>query len=440
MPDLDRTKPYLAFIPFVTGLAYIHYFVARESSLQLSISYLLVFAIYLYAIRYLQFTKAQILTFSVLCRVAMFFALPGLSDDFYRFIWDGRLISHGINPFVHVPDFFMQQPTQLGTLSPALYEQLNSQHYTTLYPPVSQLFFWLAALISPHDLTGSVFFLRLIILLFDVGNILLIMAILRQNQMSELRVVIYAFNPLVILELTGNLHFEGIMLFFILGFVYLYGLNKVKLSTIPFSLAIATKLIPLMFLPLVLKKLKLPAFIGFGLLAGGITVLTFFPFLDWHFLSGMSESLDLFFRKFEFNGGLFFLFREIGWFYKGYDMVSTIGPLMSLAALALILAYSFWSKKSTNILSGFTVILFIQLSLATTVHPWYIIPLVAFSCQTNFKFPLVWSALIFLTYAGYSETGYSHPFFLIGVEYIIVLPPALYEISKSITLITSQNK
>lgn len=431
MPDLDRTKPFLTFIPFIAGLAYIHYLVPRESSIQLCVSYLLVFAIYLYGIRYLHISKTQILFLAVMVRAILFFAMPGLSDDFYRFIWDGRLIAQGINPFSHTPSFFMQSHAQLGTLSTALFEQLNSQHYTTVYPPVSQLFFWLAAFISPQDLMGSVFFLRLVILLFDIGNILLIQAILRRSGVNELRAAIYAFNPLVILELTGNLHFEGIMLFFILGFVYMYQLNRVRLAALPFSLAIATKLIPLMFMPLLLKKLRLPAFIGFCTIAGGVAALSFLPFLDWQFLSGITGSLDLFFRKFEFNSGLFFLFREIGWFFKGYDMVSTIGPLMSLAALALILIYSFWWKKSTNILAGFSVILFIQLSLATTVHPWYVIPLVAFSCQTNFKFPIIWSALIFLTYAGYNETGYSHPFFLIAIEYIIVLPLSIYEIIKS---------
>ncbi|MDP4680143.1 MAG: hypothetical protein NWS46_07215, partial [Cyclobacteriaceae bacterium] len=127
--------------------------------------------------------------------------------------------------------------------------------------------------------------------------------------------------------------------------------------------------------------------------------------------------------------GLFFLFREIGFYRRGFDMIAKIGPWMSLSALFIILAYAILIvKKTTYLPTILLTILFIQLSLATTVHPWYIIPLIAFAALSKFKFPILWSFFIFLTYSGYSAHGFDHPFLLIGIEYLIVIPMAIYEI------------
>ena len=278
---------------------------------------------------------------------------------------------------------------------------------------------------------GSVLVMRAIILSFEIGCMVLISRLLKSTNVMSSHALIYALNPLVILELTGNLHFEGIMLFFLLGFVYFFQKGKTISPSISMAFGIATKLIPLMFLPLLIKKISLAKTILAYLLIGTTTLLLFLPFLEVQFISGMSGSLDLFFRKFEFNGGLMFLFREIGFYFKGYDIIGTLGPLMSIAAMVFILIYSFFIfGKKTYLPTAFIVISFIQLSLATTVHPWYIIPLLAFSALTKFKFPIVWSLLIFLTYLGYGIEGYEHPFFIIALEYTVVIPLALFEIMK----------
>ena len=426
-----KVKSYLLVLPIFLGLCTIHYFTLREDTSILIAAYSLAFAGFLTSLKYTDFSGREILILGIGARIMLFLSLPNLSDDFYRFIWDGRLIDLGINPFSHTPEYYMQSNVEFSSLSTELFDKLNSQTYFTIYPPISQLIFWLSATLSPNSIVGSVFVLRLVLLCFEIGNIILIINLLKRTSVNISNAAIYALNPLVILEITGNLHFEGIMIFFLLGFIYLFQKHKFKLSALTISLGIATKLIPLMFLPLVLRKVKFSKSVIFYLISGLAVIALFIPFLDIQFITGATGSLDLFFRKFEFNGGLFFLFREVGFYKRGFDMIAKIGPWMSVSALLLILTYCLLViKKTTYLPTALITILFIQLSMATTVHPWYIIPLIAYAALSKFRFPIVWSFLIFLTYSGYSGNGFDHPFLIIAIEYMIVIPIAIYEIIK----------
>lgn len=426
-----KVKSYLLILPIFLGVCIIHYATLRVDTLILIAAYSLAFAGFLTSLKYTDFSGREILILGIGARIMLFLSLPSLSDDFYRFIWDGRLIDLGINPFSHIPEYYIQSNVAFSSLSTELFDKLNSQTYFTIYPPISQLIFWLSATLSPNSIVSSVFVLRLVLLCFEIGNIILIIKLLKQTNLSVSNAAIYALNPLVILEITGNLHFEGIMIFFLLGFIYLFQKHKIKLSALAMSLGIATKLIPFMFLPLVLSKVRFSKSVVFYLISGLITTALFLPFWDIQFITGATGSLDLFFRKFEFNGGLFFLFREVGFYKRGFDMIAKIGPWMSISALGLILTYSLLIiKKTTYLPTALITILFIQLSMATTVHPWYIIPLIAFAALSKFRFPVIWSFLIFLTYSGYSGIGFDHPFLIIAIEYVIVIPLAIYEIIK----------
>jgi alpha-1,6-mannosyltransferase len=430
MPE-NRVKSYLLILPVFIGLITVHYFALREDALLLCSAYSISFIFFLASMKYTEFKTREIVIIGLAARALLLFSLPNLSDDFYRFIWDGRLINLSMNPYAHTPEFYMQGNVGFSTLSIDLFNKLNSQAYFTIYPPISQVIFWISAALSPNSVTGSVNILRIIILAFEIGNLVLLIKLLKQSNLGVTNALIYGLNPLVVLELTGNLHFEGVMIFFLLGFIYLFQKHKIQLSALAISLGIATKLIPLMFLPFVFKKTKISTSIVFYVTTGIVVTILFVPFLDLEFLKATTGSIDLFFRKFEFNGGLFFLFREIGFYRRGFDMIAKIGPWMSLSALFIILAYAILIvKKTTYLPTILLTILFIQLSLATTVHPWYIIPLIAFAALSKFKFPILWSFFIFLTYSGYSAHGFDHPFLLIGIEYLIVIPMAIYEIVK----------
>jgi len=75
-------------------------------------------------------------------RLIFIIAIPALSDDYFRFIWDGKLFVNGINPYLSIPSEIINTDlAKTAGLSQELYKGLNSPEYFSVYPPVNQLLF-----------------------------------------------------------------------------------------------------------------------------------------------------------------------------------------------------------------------------------------------------------------------------------------------------------
>ena len=358
-----------------------------------------------------------ILGAGIVARLVLFGNLPTLSDDFYRFIWDGRLLLAGISPFAELPVWYMQEGNSTLQVDASLFELLNSPNYYTVYPPISQFTFWLSAALS-SSIGGSAFVIRLIIFSAEVLNFFLIRSLLISYQKPGSLAALYFLNPLVILELTGNLHFEGIMLSFVLLAILFHRHKK----DIPVGLAlaggVATKLVPLALAPLFVTSDPLKRWIIIGLSCIAGLVLLFTPIVDSSLIDGLQNSISLFIQKFEFNASIYYLAREVGFWVKGYNIIETLGPALTKITVALTLAYAFLSRKNENLAERMMWVWMIYLALALIVHPWYCIPMVGLCLFTKYRFPIYWSGLIFLSYLGYNTTGYTPPFFWIIAEYV----------------------
>jgi hypothetical protein len=326
-------------------------------------------------------------------------------------------------------DLISNYSYQIPGIDRALFDLLNSPEYFTVYPPLSQFVFWIAALISPNNITGSIIIVRVLIILAEIGSIVLITKILKHYQLPSKNVLLYALNPLVIIELTGNLHFEAFVIFFVLLAILLLNKNKQWLSGISWGAAIGFKLIPLTFLPLLLRRLKPKQQLIIYSVVGLTTILLFLPLYDQALIDGLSSSLTLYFQKFEFNASVYYLARSVGYWFKGYNIIAQLGPSLGILTFITIVIYSLLSKQKTVLLPlAMMWTLLIYLLLATTVHPWYVTTLVALSVFSQYRFSILWSLLIFVTYAGYSVTGYVEPMGLIIIEYIGLIGFTCYEI------------
>jgi len=73
------------------------------------------------------------------------------------------------------------------------------------------------------------------------------------------------------------------------------------------------------------------------------------------------------------------------------------------------------------------------LAFATTVHPWYICPLVLLGVAGNWRFPLAWSASVLLSYAAYRVFPYSEIPALIALEYAVLTGTLLWEYKISVS-------
>ncbi|MEL7145882.1 MAG: hypothetical protein AAFO69_05910 [Bacteroidota bacterium] len=362
-------------------------------------------------------------------RLVLFLGLPVLSDDYFRFIWDGRLLAAGINPFESLPAGQLHQG--IDGINQELFDQLNSTAYFTIYPPLNQLIFWLSAWLFPGSIFGSMTVIRSCVFLADLGNYWLLQRLAIRYRLRPQVALLYFLNPLVILEFTGNLHFESVMIFFILLSIYWIDQKKTSLAGLAMALGVVSKLLPLMYMPAMMKFLSLRKLFIFYVITGIVVILSFLPLISIDFLQGMSSSIDLYFRKFEFNASVYFIARTIGYAITGYNAISIIGPLMGVLTIGSMISYLVFNRhKVVTIAETLLFTHLFYLLFATTVHPWYITTLLALSILTRYRFAVVWSGLVFLTYIGYHAEGFSLPAWVLYLEYGVVFFWLLYEIIK----------
>lgn len=426
---MSKTVNILFVSASILGYILLAFFIDRHEHYYLLPVYIIVFIAYLALLKNISsFRIRQIFFLGILFRLIFLISLPELSDDYYRFIWDGRLMAEGFNPYQYLPTFFTGENT-VSFLDADLYYRLNSPNYFTVYPPVPQFIFLTAAALAPDSIYGSVLVMKFIALLAELGLFYVLFRLLRRLRLPLHYTAIYVFNPLVIIEVVGNLHHEGLMLFFLMLSIYLFIKKKYFSSALIWAISVATKLLPLMFLPLLLKRLPRKKFILFSTIFAVALLILFIPLIDG-ITQGTGESISLYFQKFEFNASIYYLVREIGFWVKGYNIIQVAGPYLGLTVFLLVMAYSLLADKEVLWFKAMTWIFVIFLFFATTVHPWYIISLICFSVFTGYLFPVVWSFFIFLTYAGYTPTTYIEQTWVIVLEYTSVIIVMFYEIIK----------
>jgi len=382
---------------------------------------------------------------SILFRLFFLFSIPNLSQDFYRFIWDGRMLFEGLNPYLYLPENFIHQQEFPINQAAELYEgmgDLNGSNYTN-YPPVNQLSFYIAALFAGNSILGSVIVFKLQLIFADIGIIYFGKKLLKKLQLPVYHIFLYTLNPFIIIELTGNIHFEPLMLFFLVWSLYFLFNNKWVWSAILLACSIAVKLIPLLFLPLFYQRFVkrsldsarddktmsvraesrtkwLLKLILFYVIIISTSLLFFLPFYNSELIANYLNSVGLWFRSFEFNASFYYVFREIGYLFRGYNEIAIIGKIIPILTILFVGFITFF-RKNTHPKELITALLFglsFYYFTTTTMHPWYLATLILLSVFTKYRFPIVWSFVIILSYAAYSNDVYKENLVLVSIEYI----------------------
>ena len=417
--SISRFSFFLLFATFLGAISFLGFVPQQQSFSQIIIPYTICFVIYfLFAFKIdLSLNFKALVVLAVLSRLVLVFSLPNLSDDIYRFLWDAELVLQGRNPYLFLPEDIVTAQNQ------ALYDQLNSQSYYSPYPPVAQVIYSLAAFISASKLHIFSIIIKLLTVVAELGTFYYIARLLNLLNIDKSRIFIYALNPLIIIELVGNIHFESFMVLFMIATVYYLIKDQSIKSAGLFVLAIASKLLPLMFTPFLLSYLGIKKSIKFCLLTGGLLLVLFIPIMIGVANGTFLSSVGLYFQKFEFNASLYYLIREIGFLIYGWNIINTIGPILGILALSLICSLWFKNRAIIDKQNIFALLLFtitIYLFTATTIHPWYLALPLAFCLFTDYRFPVIWSGLIFFTYYNYSSDPYHENLWIVFVEYTIV--------------------
>ncbi|VXA93677.1 Mannosyltransferase [Flavobacterium sp. 9AF] len=423
------------FAVVLSFLAYgcLGYLVPRDNFALLIGCYAIAFISFYYLYNTSNISEKELFGYGISFRIILLFCLPFWSQDFYRFIWDGRILLSGVSPYEFRPDDIISNVSIFQ--SQELYQKMGSlstSHFSN-YPPLNQFLFSIVAFLSPKSIFFSAFFLKVFILFSDIGIYYFGKKLLQLLFIKTKRVFLYFLNPLVILELAGNTHFEGVMLFFLILGLYYFFLNRWLLAAFCIALSISVKLLPLLLLPFVYHKLGFKKSFFFCLIVILFNILFFLPFLTNSLIQNYSETIALWFVNFEFNASFYYFFREIGYWIKGYNTIGIIGKITPVFTIIMILFFAL-VKENRNSYSFFINSLFAltcYFLISTTVHPWYVINLIILSLFTKYRFAIVWSFTIILSYFAYSQTPFQENMILIFLEYVIVLGFLYYEFFKN---------
>ncbi|MGI9173355.1 MAG: glycosyltransferase 87 family protein [Chthoniobacterales bacterium] len=212
-------------------------------------------------------TLLIVLGAAAVLRLGILFEPPRLSDDIYRYVWDGRVQAAGINPYRYLP-----VDLHLAALrDEAIYPHINRRTYAlTIYPPMAQMIFR-----AVQQGTGSVTGFKACLLLFEAITIGSVMHLLASFGLPRARVLVYAWNPLVLWEFSGNGHIDAAMIAFVALALVARKAERNTLTGILLGAATLTKFFPLALFPALYRRWdwKMPIAFAATCLAGYLPYL-----------------------------------------------------------------------------------------------------------------------------------------------------------------------
>ena len=337
-----------------------------------------------------------VLAVGLLARASIIPAPPTLSEDVYRYLWDGRLVAHGVNPFPHAPS-----DPALERYHSELIHHLNHAGVPTIYPPAAQILFGAVALVSATPLAW-----KLALLLLESILLYALLDLLRRRGLPSERLLLYYWNPLVLVESFGSGHVDLAAAAFLVTMVSLYERKRAAWAGLSFALAVLTKYVPGLILPWLIRR---RAWLLLGVAAVAAALLAA-PFLGAG--PALATGLRTYARHWEFNGALFHLLRET------IDSEIRIRRILAGAGIAATLAIA-WRARSASGAAFASMVAFLLLS--PTVFPWYAVPVVAFLPLHADWGMLAFSGLLALSYVPlplYRGTGvWTLPGWVLWVEY-----------------------
>ena len=427
------------------GYGLFAYELKRSDHLLLFTSYTVLFLIGIFITVYFIRNRKPwgfIFLFGLLFRCTFLLVTPHLSDDYFRFTWDGELQNDGISAFAFLPIDYgsvFEKHSPLFDKYEGLYnartaefpDGMNSKIYYSIYPTVNQFIFKTASFIgSPND--GNLVIMRIWLLIAEVVSFFILRALLLRSKRSEALVGLYWLNPLIIIEITGNLHFDGLAITFILLTLLYISQKKTTMAGTAVAMAIVTKLNPLFILGAAFNRMTLKTFIWFAGSASLLTVLLLALILDTDTFWNFKNSFGLYFAWFGFNAGPYYLIRETGLLLSQTDISNIISAVFPIITIALFAYVSITSKK--DIVQKLLLLFVIYFSFSPVVHPWYLTVLIPLAILSKKLYPILWGFLAFFTYCTYGENcGESNA--VIFIEYGLVYLLMYLEYKKSSKII-----
>ncbi len=219
---------------------------------------------------------------------------PTLSNDVLRYVWDGRVVVAGSNPYLLTPNDEALEP-----LRDQLWEEMDHRDVPTVYPPVAMALFSLVAAL-PFSSINQVFALKFLLCCADLFTCAGLVYLARRLRLRESRVLWYAWNPLVVLEVAGMGHVDAIGVAAVVATVTFLP-ERVWAAALAATASVQAKLVPLLMAPMWARQSRRPVL--FLAILAVVSVAMMAP-IAW-FTGGVPPGLVAYGVSWEFNGPLF---------------------------------------------------------------------------------------------------------------------------------------
>ena len=300
---------------------------------------------------------------------------PSLSQDLYRYRWQGRAQQEGLNPYTVTP-----ATPGLEHLRDETYQRMGTPNLHTVYPPLAEgMFAW------NFRLAPSVVGFKSLFVLLDLASLVVLLLLLRTRKLPLTRVIAYAWNPLVVTSFAASGHYDSMaMVTLLLALLFIIGRRPV-LSTAFLALSVLTKFFAVLLLPAVLKTAlrgeaqtrpagarsqKAWAAAKYVSLFMVLVGFAYLPYVAGG-AATVFEGLDHFIHHYENNDSLFRVIRYCGNSHMQAQLVAGV-------LLALLVGWSLknWDDPlKTALLVTAAVVL-----LSPNSFPWYFTWSMPFLC------------------------------------------------------------
>ncbi len=321
------------------------------------------------------------LVFAALFRLSIIFYPPYLSDDIYRYVWDGRVQSTGTNPYRYIP----ADESLAALRDEKIYPYINRRDYAhTMYPPVAEAAFLLITRVS-----GSVTWMKAAMVACEAITIWALVQLLISIGFARQRVLIYAWHPLAIWEIAGSGHVDALAIAFIA--LALSARRQPRETLTGFFLACATcvKFFPAALFPAlyVRRSWKMPLAFAVTIVVAYLPYLSVGPMGVLGFLPGYASERGM------VNGEQFFLLTVAR---RLFSVPSSIYLVFAIVVLGLLSVWLMRDRQSDDrYVRNSLIVASVFMVLLTPHFAWYFVWLIPFLCFT----PSI--AVLYLTFASF---------------------------------------
>jgi hypothetical protein len=337
-------------------------------------------------------------SFAIVFQLILLFSSPTLSDDVYRYIWDGHLLNKGVNPYA-----LPVNSSQLDVHNTPLRALVNHDWMASPYLPSSQLVFALVARLAPQ----SALSFQITAVIFNLLTGWIVINLLGLLRLPRQRVLIYLWNPLILVEFAHSAHMDALMLFLMMTTFWLIVRSSRQIggtaeqaflygSVLVLAAATLTKSLPLLLVPIFYRRW---GWKGMGLYLGiTLGTLSFFAAsAGWGLAgpldgTGIFGAIRIYLQYWNYNSGIYHWLEVLFSGYKtpGAVPVEIVGenPIllarattMGLLGLAVLASgWLAWRTKTDDLdLLRLSIIpLGAYLLLTSTLHPWYMTLVIPF--------------------------------------------------------------